>query len=313
MALLLWLVAPVGVARAITLDLPLTARLSVGKSETLTSYAVPIGPFSNGAIPTRRVEGALQQTAWRVESPGATTLELLAPLRAQVIAAGFRPLLDCDHAECGGFDFRYGTAVLPEPEMHVDLGDYRFFAAERGAEVISLIVSRTAVAGFVQMIHVGGAGPDPVLTASTKASPAPIAALAPPNGDAAAAPSDLGARLLAEGAVTLDDLVFASGTSSLSDTDYPSLRALAKVLQDKPDLTIAFVGHTDASGGLEGNITLSRQRADAARAVLLSAYGVAADRVDARGVGYLAPRASNLTEAGREKNRRVEVIVTSTR
>jgi outer membrane protein OmpA-like peptidoglycan-associated protein len=58
---------------------------------------------------------------------------------------------------------------------------------------------------------------------------------------------------------------------------------------------------------------LSERRAEAAAQVLIDRYGVDRDRVTAKGVGFLAPRATNQTEEGRQKNRRVEVVVTSTR
>lgn len=306
---------PAGLAQAITLDLPDTAKPSAQKSESLASYALPIGPFSDRALPTRRVEGALTQVAWRVESPGATTLELLSPLRGQLMAIGFKPVFDCDTAECGGFDFRYATSVLPEPEMHVDLGDFRFFAAERGEEVVSLMVSRTAAAGFVQMTHVGGtSAPAPVLTASTKASPAKAVALSTGQAPSALSPKpdSIGAKLMSGGSLALDDLVFASGTSTLAEGDYKSLQELAAWLGENPGLTIALVGHTDASGGLEGNIALSRKRAMAVRNELITRHNIPQAQVEAQGVGYLSPRASNLTAEGRDKNRRVEVMVTST-
>ncbi|MDR7126143.1 OmpA family protein [Pseudotabrizicola sp. 4114] len=316
-ALALWLVAPAGLAQALTLDMPFPAVPSEGKTETLSSYALPIGGFANGVLPTRMVEGVLQQTAWRIDAPGATTLELLMPLRAQLQEDGFRTVFECEAVACGGFDFRYGTVILPEPEMHVDLGDFRYYAAERGAEVVSLIVSRTAAAGFVQMIHVGGArNAVPLLSGSTMTAPAnPLAALPLPvlPDDGATAPAaDLGARLLSGGAVALEDLVFASGSSALAEGTYGSLTALATWLRQNPALTVALVGHTDASGGLEGNIALSRKRADAVRQYLIRTEAIPAAQVEAQGVGYLSPRASNLNDAGREKNRRVEVMVTST-
>ncbi|MEM7711485.1 MAG: OmpA family protein, partial [Pseudomonadota bacterium] len=76
--------------------------------------------------------------------------------------------------------------------------------------------------------------------------------------------------------------------------------------------TIALVGHTDAEGGAEGNMAISLSRADAARQVLIDAYGIDPDRVETHGVGFFSPVAPNDTEAGREANRRVEVVITST-
>ncbi|WP_304528565.1 OmpA family protein [Pseudorhodobacter sp. MZDSW-24AT] len=314
MLALTWTASP---ALSLALEMPFDAVPSADKAESLTSYALPVGAYANGAVPSRMIEGPLIETAWRIDAPGVTTLELLQPLRQQVLDAGFTPVFECEAARCGGFDFRYGTRILPEPEMHVDLGDYRYFAAERGTEVVSLIVSRTAAAGFVQVIHVGGAARTvPLLSASTMARPAvaapPPQTTAPAPMSAPATAEPLGARLLRGGAVALEDLVFASGAAALAAGEYGSLRDLAAWLRENPGMTVALVGHTDASGGLEGNIALSRKRADAVRQYLIGQEGIPAAQVEAQGVGYLSPRASNLDEAGREKNRRVEVMVTST-
>lgn len=320
MALAVWLGTTVGHAQALSLRLPETATHAADRSETLTSYALPTGPYSDGHIPSLRVEGAMTQTAWRIDTPGLSTLEILAPLRSQLLDEGFATLFECGTFDCGGFDFRYNTSILPEPEMHVDLGDFRFLSAQRGDEAVSLVVSRSSSAGFVQMIHIGGtAGTPPVLTASTKAGGAaqPLA-VSPPIVDAAekfpseGGPTQIGTRLLAGGSVALDDLIFASGTSSLSEGAYQSLAELAAWLLENPDLRVALVGHTDASGGLEGNIALSRKRAQSVRQRLITNHAIPAAQIEAEGVGYLSPRASNLTDDGRQKNRRVEVIMTST-
>ena len=80
----------------------------------------------------------------------------------------------------------------------------------------------------------------------------------------------------------------------------------------KPARTVARVGHTDSAGGLDGNIALSKQRAGSVLERLVSDYGVSRLQLEAEGMGYLAPVATNLTEDGRNANRRVEVIITST-
>lgn len=317
MALAVWLATSVGHAQALTLRLPETATHAADRSETLTSYALPTGPFSDGQIPNQRIEGPMTQTAWRIDTPGLSTLEILVPLRSQLLDEGFATLFECGTVDCGGFDFRYNTSILPEPEMHVDLGDFRFLSARRGDEAVSLVVSRSSSAGFVQMIHIGGTvGAPPVLTASTKAGGgAQPVALARPIVDTAeteGAAGQIGVRLVAGDSVALDDLIFASGTSSLSEGAYGSLAELAAWLTENPDLRVAIVGHTDASGGLEGNIALSRKRAQSVRQRLIANYAIPAAQMEAEGVGYLSPRASNVTEDGRQKNRRVEVIMTST-
>jgi OOP family OmpA-OmpF porin len=131
--------------------------------------------------------------------------------------------------------------------------------------------------------------------------------------DPAAAETGIGAALDTSGRAVLEDLEFASGSASLSEVDYASLAAVAAWLKANPGTTIALVGHTDASGSLTANIALSERRAKAVAQVLIDRYGAERARVAAEGVGFLAPRATNQSEEGRQKNRRVEVIVTSTR
>jgi OOP family OmpA-OmpF porin len=113
------------------------------------------------------------------------------------------------------------------------------------------------------------------------------------------------------GHVVLSDLDFVSGAVSLGNGPLASLDAVAAYLIANPSRQITFVGHTDATGPLDVNIALSRRRADAARSYVV-ARGVPADQVAADGVGFLSPRASNLTPAGREANRRVEAVLIST-
>jgi outer membrane protein OmpA-like peptidoglycan-associated protein len=292
---------------ALNLTLPASVVGEERRSEVPGSYALPLAPFDGSAVPARSVEGALDQRAFQLEAPGQTTLAVMAPLRGQVLAAGYTILLDCGARACGGFDFRFGTDVMPEPDMHVDLGDFRFLSAERGEEAVSILVSRSASSAFVQITRV------------TAAPLAEVTAQAEIDMDDVEIPRgvDMGpgiaADLEAQGSAVLDDLVFASGAATLTTGDYPSLVAVAAWMQANPNATIALVGHTDASGSLAANIALSERRAEAVAQALVDLHGADALRISAEGVGFLAPRATNQTEAGRQQNRRVEVIVTSTR
>lgn len=291
----------------------------VSEAQGVANHALPIGPFAAGSLPTRAVQGALDRRAYRLDGGRMSLTELAQPLRAQLEAQGFRMLLDCEARACGGFDFRFSIEVMAEPDMHVNLGEYRFMAAEKGAEVVSLLVSRSAGSGFVQVTRVGPeALPAPDLTVvqgvpdsgPAKAAPPPPSAELP--GEAAVVPQGLIGVLEAQGRVALDDLVFASGAAVLEEGDYASLAALAGWLGADAARSVLLVGHTDGSGALEANVTLSKARAEGVRQALLGQFGVAAAQVTAHGVGPLAPRASNETEAGRQKNRRVEAVLTST-
>ena len=297
---------------ALTLDFPVEILREETRSEGLASYDLPTAPFDGTRVPSRTVEGVLEQRAFQLDAPGMTTLELLAPLREQIVAAGFTVVFECEARACGGFDFRFGTEVVPEPDMHVDLSDYLFLSAEKDGEVVSLLVSRTTFAGFVQVTKVSDA---PALPASPPKAIVDLDASAPPEDVVTDAGTGGGIKeaLDSDGRAPLDDLVFDTGSSALTEGDYASLAEVAAWLEANPDGTVALVGHTDAAGSLAANIALSERRAEAAAQALIEGYGADQSRVVAKGVGFLAPRATNTTEEGRQKNRRVEVVVTSTR
>ncbi|WP_095587310.1 OmpA family protein [Actibacterium ureilyticum] len=310
LAIALALSAP-GTAGAFSLEFPAGASRAAERIEELTSFHLPIGPWEAGEVQTLWAEGALLQQAWQIPSEGQTTLQLLAPLRDQLTDAGFEILFECADADCGGFDFRYATNVMPEPAMHVDLGDYRFLSAQRMGETkpeyACLLVSRSSRRGFVQLVRIGPE--DGLPTVSSTSSKGAVAPAAQPI----IATGPLSEQLETTGRLILDDLRFQTGSSSLDGEDYSSLSELAAYLRANPTRTVVLVGHTDAEGSLDGNIALSKKRAQSVGRVLVDRFDVAANQVDAQGVGYLSPIASNLSENGRTQNRRVEVILTSTR
>ncbi len=297
-----------GAAQAQTLDFPSNASLQTQVLRAADSYVMPRGIWDRGEMPTQTVDGQVTQQAWRIDAASLTTLQLVRPLREQLRNDRYRIIFECQTEACGGFDFRFGIETLPPPEMRINVGDYRFLAAERtgddGPEYLTLLTSRTAEAGFVQLTHVGPMTQDTAPLASAQATPLRAVGAQP---DAA-----LADQLEAVGHAILSDLSFESGSAQLSDGEFASLAALADYLATQPLRRVALVGHTDSSGALDVNIALSKRRAASVLERLVSDYGVDRAQLEAEGMGYLAPIASNLEEAGREANRRVEVIITST-
>ena len=298
-------------AGAFSLDLPAKVVGEEARRESPGSYALPIAAFDGSKVPSLLVEGLLDQRAFQLDASGTTTLAVLAPLRDQVLAAGYDVIFECEAQRCGGFDFRFGTDVMPEPEMHVDLGDFRFISAKKAGDVVSILVSRSAGSAYVQITRVTDT-PQPLIPVKTAINLDEDQRSRNVTADTQQA-TGIEAALDSAGVAVLNDLVFASGAATLTEGDYPSLAAVAAWLEANSDGTIALVGHTDASGSLTANVALSERRAKAVAAVLIESYGVDPTRIAAEGVGFLAPRATNQTEDGRQRNRRVEVIVTSTR
>jgi OOP family OmpA-OmpF porin len=84
---------------------------------------------------------------------------------------------------------------------------------------------------------------------------------------------------------------------------------LAKVMRDYPDLNVVIEGHTDSIGTAAYNKKLSQRRADAVKKYMVEEDGIDANRITAKGFGEERPIASNDTDEGRQKNRRVEAAV----
>ncbi len=101
---------------------------------------------------------------------------------------------------------------------------------------------------------------------------------------------------------------FNNGSDRITTTSVPILERAYRALRENPDLTVEIQGHTDNIGGAAYNLDLSQRRAAAVRS-WLAARGVASSRLITKGYGYSRPIASNASESGKQKNRRIEFVV----
>ena len=110
--------------------------------------------------------------------------------------------------------------------------------------------------------------------------------------------------------VTFDSgILFATNSSTLSDASRSALRKLAESLNQNPDTDIKIVGHTDNTGNVDYNQTLSEKRAKSVFDYLMVDQGVSSKRMEFEGKGIHEPIADNSTVEGRALNRRVEIII----
>jgi len=126
--------------------------------------------------------------------------------------------------------------------------------------------------------------------------------------DVTADASSMAQSIRGTGKVALYGIYFDTGKASLKPESDSSLLEIAKLLKAEPKLKLFVVGHTDNAGTFDKNLKLSRDRAEAVVKALVSRHGVAAPRLQPFGAGPTAPVEPNQTDAGRAKNRRVELV-----
>ena len=111
-----------------------------------------------------------------------------------------------------------------------------------------------------------------------------------------------------KGSIAIYGIYFDVDKANIKDSSRPELDEIGAMLKRNPGLKLLVVGHTDSQGEFNYNLNLSRKRAEAVVHDLVVHYGIAPIRLRPVGVGYSCPAASNRTEEGRAKNRRVVLV-----
>lgn len=120
--------------------------------------------------------------------------------------------------------------------------------------------------------------------------------------------SDNRSKLLTTGKLETSGILFATNSAEVKSDNDGTIKEVATVMTENPDLKIKIIGHTDAVGKPEANLILSGKRAEAVRDALVKTYKVSAERIETEGKGSAAPVSNDNSEAGKTKNRRVEFI-----
>lgn len=108
--------------------------------------------------------------------------------------------------------------------------------------------------------------------------------------------------------LTLQDMLFESGKADLLASALDNIQTVAVFLKQNAQHNVIVEGHTDSVGDANYNLGLSQRRADEVRFALVR-FGIPSNRIIARGLGERQPIANNDTESGRQKNRRVDIVV----
>ncbi len=274
-------------------------------------YTLPLGPAVRDAegqrVPSKKVtlEGKITRILYRGPE-GRSTLEILRNYQAALEAAGFEILFTCAGKECG---YLFHWIFYHEMEQRIrstrtsggafDIPqDLRYLAAKGPVGGVTRHVSVLVAfdAGFSKLSK------RPVTLLEVIESEAMDTGMVTVKAGAMAKGID------ATGHIAIYGVYFDTNSAEIKPESSSTLEEISKLLQNRPSLRLRVVGHTDSQGGYEHNMDLSRRRAEAVAASLVSRYGIDSGRLRAAGVGPLSPVASNDTPEGRAKNRRVELV-----
>lgn len=256
---------------------------------------------------SRHVEGEFTRVIY-VNPPPHSSLEVFRNYQTALHKAGFRMLYSCAETACGNL---FHQAIYPQArEIHnsqvsefafAGVQEQHYLSAEldgqHGTAYVALYVARdTNDAGVYS-------GPNRVMTllqvVRSKAMKSAMVTV-----DAAAMARDIAAT----GHVAVYGVYFDTDKAVVKPSSKAALTQMAQLLKQQPRLNVYIVGHTDNQGTLAHNMDLSRRRARSVVGALEHDYHIAATRLVAEGVGPLAPVATNTSDAGRAKNRRVELV-----
>lgn len=286
-------------------DHPLISRYEGSDIFTYKAYAFNEYPlFINKISAHNGIEGQPDSVMWiegrltkllYINPPDRSSLEIFRNYEKALIDGGFKVLFSCKNKTCGGHQFRRAMNGY----IWLTSDDQRYMAAKlsrkEGDVYVSLYVTPSGTGG----------GPDfrRILTQLHVIEVEPIQEnMVTVDADAMA--KGIGG----EGRIALYGILFDVNKATIKPESKPTLDQISTLLNDNPDLKLVIVGHTDNQGELDYNMDLSTRRAKSVETTLVSDYGMAKDRLSAWGVGYLSPVASNRNEAGRAKNRRVELV-----
>lgn len=267
-------------------------RLMVRKA---TAY----GGIGKNLQATMPLEGEVTRISYRAPAD-RSVLEVFRNYEKALQEAGFQPVFSCDKKACGGRNF---NAVMAAGKLYMLFGEYqaeqRYLAAKLARPQGDVYVALYAV------MNKAGGGPNKNRTMVQL----DVIALKPMEEKMVVLDAKkLGSEIAAEGRVAIYGILFDFDKADIKAESKPQLDEIAALLKKTPDLKVLIVGHTDAKGSLDYNHNLSEKRARAVVKALTSQYGIAGSRLTPVGVGMAAPVASNRTEEGRAKNRRVEIV-----
>ncbi|PXV56126.1 protein of unknown function [Dyella jiangningensis] len=285
-------------------DHPLLSRFTGAKIENYKQSDYDEAELPNAPIATKdgkmmTVEGRITRIGYRID--GNHSLLEISRNYEQALAAGkFQTVFSCKGRECGE-EFSAVVVnsgrVMPVSFPASFNDKQRAVLAKRsgpdGDTWAFLFLMDDTDSNKANYVYEEIVEPKPMATGQVKVLDA----------------KSMQNALNSDGKVALYGIYFDTDKADIKPESKPELAEMAKLLNDNPKLKVYIVGHTDNQGQFAHNLDLAQHRADAVAKTLAADYKVPAARMAAKSVASLAPVASNADDAGRAKNRRVELVV----
>ncbi|WP_051202865.1 OmpA family protein [Desulfovibrio aminophilus] len=283
------------------------------KLDQYDEAALPLGKWVNASAgweKSEKVEGRRTRILY-LAPPDRSSLEVMRNYKTALQKLGYQTRFECsDEAECGrSVGNAYFNSAARNRLGGKQVVEYAFSLA---VEDPRLLTARLDKDGAISDVFVFAARQD---NAADSAAGRRVAVFVQEvlsgsmeNKMVLVDAGEMGKSLDERGRVALYGVLFDFDRSEVKPESRPQLEEMAKLLKAKPGLKVYIVGHTDNQGGLDYNLKLSHRRAEAVAAALAKDFGVASGRMSAKGLANLAPVASNASEEGRAKNRRVELV-----
>ncbi|MBU0747828.1 MAG: OmpA family protein [Gammaproteobacteria bacterium] len=282
--------------------------------------AAKVAGQNDKLVAPRNLDRAGQRMALQYVAPaGRSSLEVLRGYQQELKAAGFETAYECAGDACGGsniFTYSLPRSLLPAGWAG-KVGDNSPAACAAGGTASDLRYALLDNKASGATLAVLTWNPDITSVYCDEKEFQKRATIAVVRVEPKAreqqmetlSSSEIAKGLDANGKVAIYGILFDTGKADIKAESKASLDQIGGLLKQQTGLKLHVVGHTDNVGNLPANLDLSRRRADAVAAALAKDYGIARDRLTANGVASLAPVASNGSDAGRAKNRRVELVL----
>lgn len=250
-----------------------------------------------------RPEGKYTRIRYRGPA-GRNALEVFRNFQAPLLKAGFKPLYSCDLAACDNlsfFKFTSADGVLSGNRAQEHFMSARLTNGGANAYVLLYVTENHNLPPEAQPSATRVERGLAVVQLEILETAAMDTGLVSVDAQA------MKKAILESGRVALYGIYFDTGSAVIKPESKPALDEIVTLLKTAPNLRLLVVGHTDTVGAFASNQDLSLKRAQSVVAVIAQ-YGIASSRLQPAGVGFAAPVASNRTEQGRAKNRRVELV-----